>query len=303
MPELILFGGKGGVGKTTCAASSALHFASKGHKTLIICTDPAHSIGDSLAQKIGEKITLVNGTENLYAVEVNADQMLEDFKNQHKGELKKLLDTTTNLDEEDVNSLFDLPIPGMDEIMGFKTIVDLIEENKYEYYVVDTAPTGHALKLLNSPGLIDDWVKVMAKLRWKYKFMIKSFAGKYVGDTSDDFLMNLKRMIKRIDAILKDPKKCEFVPVTLPEGMPVYETEKLVQTLNKMGINIKRIVINNVLKSDGCDFCRSRQKQQKIYIEKINEKFKNTIIIEMPQQPHEIIGLESLSTIKDIIFK
>lgn len=302
MPKLILFGGKGGVGKTTCASSSALNFASKGHKTLAICTDPAHSLGDSLNQAIGEKVIQIKGIDNLYAVEVNAEEMLEDFKNQHEKELKKLLDTTTNLDSEDVNALFSLPIPGMDELMGFKTIVDMIEEGNFDYYIVDTAPTGHALKLLNSPGLIDDWVKVMAKMKWKYKFMVKSFAGKYIEDKSDDFLMNLKRMIKKIDNILKNPEQCEFVPITIPEAMPMMETEDLVSTLKEMGISVKRIVINNVLESDGCDFCKSRRKQQQSYIEQMNNKFHNVKIAKIPLQPQEVRGLESLNNIKGLIF-
>ena len=302
MPKLILFGGKGGVGKTTCASSTALYFASKGYKTLAICTDPAHSLGDSLDCSIGEKVIQIKNIENLYAVEVNAEEMLNDFKNQHEKEIKKLLDTTTNLDEEDVNALFSLPIPGMDELMGFKTIVDMIEVGEFDYYIVDTAPTGHALKLLNSPGLIDDWIKVMAKMKWKYKFMVKSFAGKYVNDRSDDFLMNLKKMIKRIDNILKNPEQCEFIPVTLAEAMPVLETESLVSTLNKMKVPIKRIVINNVLKSAECDFCRKRKSMQQRYIEKINNKFRNIKIAEIPLQDQEVRGIEALNELKELIF-
>ena len=303
MPKLILFGGKGGVGKTTCASSTALYYASKGFKTLVICTDPAHSLGDSLDQVIGDKVIAINGVDNLFALEVNADEMLDLFKKQHEGELKKLMDTTTNLDEEDINSLFNLPIPGMDELMGFKTVVDLIEEGNYEYYIVDTAPTGHALKLLNSPSLIDDWVKVMAKMKWKYKFMVKSFAGKYVGDKSDDFLVNLKRMIKRIDNLLKNPEECEFVPVTIPEAMPMMETDDLIATLRKMNISVKRIAVNNVLESEGCEFCRSRKQQQKVYIDQLVNKYTNIKIVKIPQQAKEVRGLEALNNIKGKIFE
>src|SRR3990172_248577 len=145
--KLILFGGKGGVGKTTCAASSGLYL-SKYFRTLLISTDPAHSLSDSLGQEIGDQIREVRGVKNLYALEVSAEKALSNFKIEYEDEIKNILDTSTNLDHEDINSLFALPIPGIDEVMGFKTILDLIEKAEYDKYIVDTAPTGHALRLL-----------------------------------------------------------------------------------------------------------------------------------------------------------
>jgi len=300
--KLVMFGGKGGVGKTTCAASSSLYFASKGEKTLIICTDPAHSLGDSLGQELGDEITAIKSVPNLSALEINATRKLDEFKGEYGTEIKKLLDTTTNLDEEDIDLMFELPIPGMDELMGFKTIVDLIEENKFDKYVVDTAPTGHALKLLGSPYLIDDWIKVMAKMKWKYKFMVKRFAGKYIPDKSDDFLMNLKKMVKRIENLLKDETKCEFIPVTIPEAMPIIETERLIEELGTFGMNVNKIAVNNVLESDGCQFCKDRRIQQQIYVKQIKNKFENMEIVQIPLQNKEVRGLESLNNMKELIF-
>ena len=300
--KLVMFGGKGGVGKTTCAASSSLYFASKGEKTLIICTDPAHSLGDSLGQELGDEITAIKSVPNLSALEINATIKLDEFKGEYGTEIKKLLDTTTNLDDEDIDLMFELPIPGMDELMGFKTIVDLIEENKFDKYIVDTAPTGHALKLLGSPYLIDDWIKVMAKMKWKYKFMVKRFAGKYIPDKSDDFLMNLKKMVKRIENLLKDETKCEFIPVTIPEAMPILETERLIEELGTFGMNVNKIAVNNVLESDGCQFCKDRRIQQQIYVKQIKDKFENMEIVQIPLQNKEVRGLESLNNMKELIF-
>lgn len=300
--KLVMFGGKGGVGKTTCASSSGMYFASKGEKTLVICTDPAHSLGDSLSQQLSGEISEIKSIPNLSALEVNADKKLNEFKGEYGDEIKKLMDTATNLDKEDIESMFELPIPGMDELMGFKTIVDLIEGNKFDKYVVDTAPTGHALKLLSSPHLIDDWIKVMAKMRWKYKFMIKKFSGKYIPDKSDDFLMNLKKMVKRIENMLKNEELCEFIPVTNPEAMPVAETERLIVDLKKFGMKVKKIVINNVLESDSCQFCRDRRAQQQVYIDQIKNKFSNVEIVQIPLQSKEVRGLEALNSIKELIF-
>ena len=148
--KLIMFGGKGGVGKTTCASAAALYLA-KDFKTLILSTDPAHSLADSLGQKLGDEPGEIKGIKNLSALEVNADKALSKFKIEHENEIKKIVENGTNLDSEDIDSVFALPIPGMDEVMGFKAIIDQIDEAKFDKYVVDTAPTGHALRLLTSP--------------------------------------------------------------------------------------------------------------------------------------------------------
>lgn len=185
--KLILLGGKGGVGKTTCATSTALYLA-KDHKTLLISTDPAHSLYDSLDIQtkteneihpiyslISEDFKKYEELKNLSIYEISAEKSLKQFKLEYEDEIKKILDTSSYLDNEDIDSLFTLPIPGIDEVMGFKIIVDLIEEAKFDKYIVDTAPTGHALRLLTLPQLLDDWIKVLAKMRWKYRYMVTSF--------------------------------------------------------------------------------------------------------------------------------
>src|ERR1035437_397302 len=142
--KLIIFGGKGGVGKTSCAIATALAL-SENFKTLLISTDPAHSLSDCLEQQIGFKVVKADSNVNLSAIEVVAEEALSVVINEHQAELKKLLETSTNLDNQDIDEMLTLSIPGIDEMMSFKTIIDFIEEGQYEKYVVDTAPTGHAL--------------------------------------------------------------------------------------------------------------------------------------------------------------
>ena len=301
--KLILFGGKGGVGKTTCASSAGLYFARKDFKTLIICTDPAHSLADSLEQSVGDGVKQVKGVDNLSALEVNSEKELQVFKHEYEDEIKKIMETSTQLDKEDIESMFQLQIPGLDELMGFKTIIDLIDEAKYAKYIVDTAPTGHALRLLNSPYLIDEWIKVMAKMRWKYRFMVQSFAGKYNPDKSDDFLMSLKRTVKRIETLLKDSTKCEFIPVMIPEPMAILETERLMKSLKDSGISVRRLVVNNVMESEGCGFCRARKKAQQKYMAEIKDKFGHLAITHVPLQDNPVMGIEVLDKIKNCLFE
>ncbi len=299
--KLILFGGKGGVGKTTCASSTGIYLA-RDFKTLLISTDPAHSLSDSLGQKIGSEITEIEGIKNLSALEISAEKALSKFKAEYEDDIKKILDTSTYLDQRDIDAFFALPIPGIDEVMGFKTIVDLTDEAKFDKYIVDTAPTGHALRLLTLPDLLDDWIKVLAKMRWKYRYMVEKFSGRYTPDEGDDFLLSMKKTVKRIENLLRDPNRCEFIAVTIPEDMAISETERLINNLSNYGIKVKQLLINNVVESRDCEFCRERSKEQEKYIKQIRKNFtdiKATIIL---LQPREVKGIESLNNLNRVLF-
>ncbi len=300
--KLVIFGGKGGVGKTSCAIATALAL-SQNYKTLLISTDPAHSVSDCLEQEIGFKVVKVVGADNLSAIEVVADEALSVFKAVHHSELKKLLVTSTNFDNEDIDDMLTLSIPGIDEIMSFKTIIDFIDEGGYEKYVVDTAPTGHALRLISSPKLLDAWIKVAAKMRWKYRYMITSFSGSYKQDEVDAFLLSLKRTVKRIENILKDETKCEFIPVCIPEAMAIMETVRLLADLHKSQINARQIIVNNVMVSDDCSFCKSRKAGQVKYIQQISDIFDNLNRVEVPVFAEEIKGNEALEKLKMALFE
>jgi arsenite-transporting ATPase len=299
--KLILFGGKGGVGKTTCACSTALYLAEE-FKTLLFSTDPAHSLADSLGQKLDSQVKQVKGIENLSALEINAEQALSRFKIEHENEIKKILETGTNLDSQDIDSIYALPIPGMDEVMGFKTMVDLIDEATFDKYIVDTAPTGHALRLITSPKLLDDWIKVMAKMRWKYRYMVETFAGRYNPDQGDDFLLTMKKTVKRIEDLLSDPGRSEFIAVTTAEEMAILETERLINTLGNYGIKVRQLVINNILELNNCKFCREKRKEQDHYISEMKRKFSALCTTIVPSRPHEVKGLRSLANFKVLLF-
>lgn len=299
--KLIIFGGKGGVGKTSCAVATALEL-SENYKTLLISTDPAHSVSDCLGQQVGYKVVKVDGASNLSAIEVIAEEALSVFKTEHQSELKKLLTTSTNLDNEDIDEMLSLSIPGIDEIMSFKAIIDFIEEGQYDKYVVDTAPTGHALRLISSPRMLDAWIKVAAKMRWKYRYLITSFAGSYKQDEVDTFLLSLKKTVKRIEGLLQDKAKCNFIPVCIPEAMAISETTRLLADLEDFNIKARQIIINHVNVSEDCNFCKRRKAGQLKYIEQINEIFSELNKVEIPEFAEEIQGLESLKELRKFLF-
>lgn len=301
--KLILLGGKGGVGKTTCAASVGLYL-SETFKTLIISTDPAHSLSDSLGQKIGDAIEDIENVKNLSAIEISAKKAFSVFKTRYEKEIKTIIDTSTYLDQEDIESVFALPIPGIDEVMGLKTITDLIEEGRFDKFVVDTAPTGHALRLLTLPDMLDDWIRLMARMRWKYRYVTTTFGGKYKPDEGDDFLVEMKKTVTRIHRLFKDSTRCEFIVVTIPEDMAVQETERMIGGLNAYGIKVRQLVINNVVpQSDHCEFCRDKRKGQEVYIDYLEKQTGSTRTTIMPLRPQEVKGIDALGNFKELLFQ
>ena len=299
--KLILFGGKGGVGKTSCATATAIEL-SKFCRTLLISTDPAHSVSDCLGQQIGNGIHFVKGMKDLSVTEIVAEQVFSDFKKENEEELKTLFETSTSLDSEDIEDLLRLSIPGIDEVMSLKTIIDIMEEGRFDKYIVDTAPTGHALRLISSPAMLDQWIKVAAKMRWKYRYMVTSFSGTYTQDKTDALLLNLKKTVKKIENLFRDVTQCEFIPVCIPESMAVSETGRLISMLRGSNLSVRQIIVNNVMESEGCSFCKERKNAQQKYLEHISTTYPDLKRVIVPLFANEIQGMERLNQMRMSLF-
>ena len=223
-----------------------------------------------------------------------------------------ILHKGTYLSDKEVEEMFELDIPGLDEVMGLKKITDFMDSQEYDLYIVDTAPTGHTLRLLTLPELLDEWIKFLASLRWKYHYMVERFSGKRKVEKADEFLLAMKKTVKKVRELLQDPSKTEFVVVTIPEAMGVLETEDLVNDLEKSHIPTNHIIINNIFPENKCDFCKSRRKNQEKYINEIKKKFsakggsasggKNFTITEVMLQPEEIRGIKNLKNLAEALF-
>ncbi len=301
-PDLFFVGGKGGVGKTTVAAAWAIHLAKK-YKTLLVSTDPAHSLADSLDLQANDKITRYTEIPSLYFWQINAHHLLADFKAQHHEQLALLIDTSSYLDEQDTEQLLELSIPGIDEVMSLKSIIDIYEENQFEKYVIDTAPTGHTLRLLSFPELLDAWVKVMAKLRWKYRVVQKTFTGKYKPDDADDLLLALKRFTHRAQNHLKDDQKTAFWVVSRPQMMVIEESIRLIQQLREAQISVQHLLINQVMQETEGSFCQTLRTSQEQPIQLLETQFSDILQTQLPMFPYEIRGIKHLKKLSNAIFK
>jgi arsenite-transporting ATPase len=357
--QLIIFGGKGGVGKTTMAATAALQLSRSYHKdkkVLVVSTDPAHSLSDSFDTSVGDKITPIEyrsksevqvtesdvrspmsnvqspgavvsdqwsafGREgptprgvvtadeknstfdtNLFALELDASRLLEQFKQENGPVIKELADRGTYFDKEDISEFFNLSLPGMDEVMAIIEMANLLRSGEYQVIVLDTAPTGHTLRMLALPEQMQRWVEVMDLMQHKYRYMATHFAGrKYKKDQCDLFLGRLSSDIDRVRKLLTRQKSTRFIAVTIPEPMSLYETKRLVKSLEGMDIPVKEMIVNRVEDEDGCDFCCSRKEAQRQTLAEIEESFSGYGLTKVPIFPTEIRGVKGLIRLADFL--
>ncbi len=299
--QFIMFGGKGGVGKTTMAAATALELARES-KVLIFTTDPAPSLADSFGQAIGNEPTAITNVHNLFAMEINARKVMEEFKQRYGAEILDILQQGTYLANEETEEIFRLDIPGLDEVMSLKKIIDFMDNSDYQRYVVDTAPTGHTLRLLMLPELLDNWIKFLANLRWKYHTVVRQFSKEKRIEKADDFLIEMKKTVKKVRLLLQNAEKTEFVAVTIAERMGISETEDLIRSLAQMHVASRHIIINNIFPPEESHFATMRREMQAKYIAEIKKKFSTHTIVEVTLQPTEIQGIANLQQLRTQLF-
>ena len=249
--RLLLFGGKGGVGKTTCASATALRLAEQypGGSFLLLSTDPAHSLWDCMQG--------FRTPSNLDIIELDTPAMLRGFQNEHREKLKEIALRGTFLDEEDSENLVTLSLPGLDEVMALLDVSRWLESSRYQCIVVDTAPTGHTLRLLAMPHLMEQWLQALDTLLSKHRYMKAVFKGTFKADEIDRFVLDLFETLKNIQSVLRDASICRFVPVMVAEKLSIHETEMLLERLSDTAIAVEDVLVNKLVPSDNCAVCRS----------------------------------------------
>jgi arsenite-transporting ATPase len=299
---LLLFGGKGGVGKTTLAAATALHWAyqSVDRKVLVISIDPAHSLSDSFDQPIGDEITPIADVPNLFAWEMDAARRLEDFKRCNEKVLKTIADRGTYFDLQDISEFFDLSLPGLDELMAVIEIARLVKEKSYGMIILDTAPTGHTLRLLALPQLMKHWLHLQDLMLAKYRYMANTF-GRYRPDETDAFLKTMSVDLNRLLDLLGDANRTEFVPVTIPEAMSIAETGRLVDALKNLNIRVRTLVVNRIVTHIECPFCGARHAGQVRPLEEIQNRFSAWRLLKVPLMPNQVRGQVALQGVIQVM--
>ena len=290
--RILLFGGKGGVGKTTCATTTALRLAKRSPRGsfLLVSTDPAHSLADSLAG--------APSPDNLTIIELDAQECLAAFKAEHSQKLREIALQGTFLDEDDIRKFLDLSLPGMDELMALLEIAKWVQDSTYDRIIVDTAPTGHTMRLLSMPKLIRRWLGTLDAILAKHRYMRTVFSRSCRPDELDEFLTQLSSTINRTQTLLCDPVRCRFVPVMTAEVLSVHETELLLASLNDFGVPVSEIVLNKLYSRDGCGVCKDARERQQRALRALltNGVFSPCTFWGVPLYPEETLGMENLDT-------
>lgn len=298
-PEYYFFAGKGGVGKTSVAAATALWFSEKGKKVLIISTDPAHSLSDSFEKKIGGDVKKLD--KNLYAVEIDPKKAMEEYKEKLMPKIEKM-DFLKGLGMEDTFDYVGMT-PGIDEMAAFDRFLQFMDSREYDVIIFDTAPTGHTLRFLSLPDVLDSWVGKMIKIRMKFagvanlvKKVLPFGKPEEQGESlGTEHLEEMKKRIESARAILSDPEKTHYNIVMIPEAMSIYESERSLETLNQYKIPVESVIVNQLIPENSrCEFCREKRRMQQDRLVEIKKKFKKFKLLKLPMFKEEIRGPRTL---------
>ena len=286
--QLLLFGGKGGVGKTTCATAVAFTLAGGRPDTsfLLVSIDPAHSLADCLGG--------ILPPENLTTLELNAQECLSRFKAKHHRELREIVSRGTFLDEQDIGKFLELSLPGLDEIMAFLEISQWVKGRDYDCIIVDTAPTGHCIRLLTMPQLMQQWLSALDALLAKNRYIKTRFNPSAPDDETDRFLEELAASVEEMETLLGDPARCRFVPVTLAEALSISETCALVRELGSLKVTISDIVVNRLVPPNTCPACVDAQRCQQRELTDLFAQLSGNTFWGLPLYSEEVRGRKCL---------
>lgn len=303
----VFVGGKGGVGKTTTSSSIGVRMAKERDSVLIISTDPAHNLSDAFDQKFSNTPVLVNGFDNLYCMEVDP------AKNTDDNHFLKSIGVESEEGEGFMGDILN-SIPGIDEATSFGEVIKQVNDLKFDLIIFDTAPTGHTLRLLNFPNILDKALVKLLQIKEKVGPMLGQLTSMMSGDASGgdkfsqifDKIDDFKQAIEQVNSQFQDPKKTTFVAVCIPEFLSLYETERLVVELVKFKIDIQNIVVNQVLfveKGSECKKCHARSKMQSKYLNQIDELYDDFHVVKTPLLDEEVRGIEKLNHFQSLLFE
>ena len=312
MARLLLFGGKGGVGKTTSSASTAVWLADSGLKVLLVSSDPAHSTSDSLGVELGSEPTAVEGVPGLFGLELNPEAKLSTFMPK-LGESLSGMSTSPFASLGGLGGMFDqsakdemasikeevdqseLVLPGLDEAIAFDELLKHVENPTWDVIVFDTAPTGHTLRFLSLPELIEAWSGRLLRMMRVSGGLRSMLFGRKQSDAMKEELERFRRRVLHVRRVLSDPSTTSFTLVTIPERMGVNETLRANASLNEYELPVTGCLVNRVTPELDHPFLQRRRSEEQGHIAELRET------LEIPITTMELFDSEvqGLSRLRD----
>lgn len=319
MARLLLFGGKGGVGKTTTSCATAVWLADAGLKVLLVSSDPAHSTSDSLDVKLGTTPTEVEGVPGLFGLEMDPEAKLSNLlpkvgEAMNKmgsggmgglGGLGMMLDPTAKDELDDLKSdikTADMILPGLDEALAFDELLKHMENPTWDVVVFDTAPTGHTLRFLSLPELIEAWSGRLLRLMRVSGGLRSMLFGRKESDAMKDELERFRRRVLHVRRVLSDPLTSSFTLVTIPERMGVNETLRAHESLVDYQLPIGGCLVNRITPEFDHPFLQQRREQELGRIAELEEALEGVNVGRLELADQEIVGVDALRSVGHLLY-
>ncbi len=301
--QVVFFGGKGGVGKTTCSAAFALTASRRGRRVLLVSTDPAHSTADIFEQPIGSREQELQ--PGLWALEIDAVQEAARYIADVRRDIERMFSPTV-IKQAHRQIEMAAASPGLQEVALLDRMIDLINArgDSYDAIVFDTAPTGHTMQLLRMPEAMTVWIKALVRHR---RALLEIDHGAEetaeAAAAADPVLAALERRhdrLARLKSTITDRSRTSFVLVTIPERLAIEETARAADLLDDTGVHLGGLIVNRVLPSDlDGDFYRERKAQEETYLQEIDRRFPRLARVRVRQLPRDVHGVAALARVSD----
>jgi arsenite-transporting ATPase len=304
--KLILVGGKGGVGKTTCAAAIAMHMAAVGKKTLILSSDPTPSLSDIFEQTVGARETSILHTQRLTALEISPEIVMEKWMDRFGREIYEVVSSFADLDYAFVRDYVG-NAPGIAEEYLLYYIMELVKEARYDLVIWDTAPAGHTLRLLHLPEIF------LRHLEGATKFYLNLYS--YVERAKEavklkkgkrsllEIISGWQTLSRDIARFMRDERLTEYIVVTIPEALGVKQTDRIIQDFDRHELPVHYLIVNHCIEQADCSFHQARKEMQARYIQLLSGQYSKRLRLSLlPLLPTEIKGIESIKKISQLLF-
>ena len=302
----VMFGGKGGLGKTTFSAATAFWLAGQGNKVLVFSVDPQASLSDIFQKDIfGQGPVKI--IDNLWAQEIDADRHIKEYQDEIRQKIRDMYGMDEVPDEIEDYITAASAEPAMEESAIFDSVVDIVNQGDYDYYIYDLVPLGHALYYLSMAKVYDEWITKITRLREEMREQDEFVARvRHEDEVEEDQILgelnDIRGRIQTASGILTDREKTAFFFVVTPEEMIIVDTRKAAELFAKFNVPLAGYVVNRVLPVELLDeevpgYLKNRIEMQRKYMKKIRETFGEDILAQIPEMERDVSGLEMIEKV------
>jgi arsenite-transporting ATPase len=307
----VMFGGKGGLGKTTFSAATAYWLANQGKKVLVFSVDPQASLSDIFQQDIFGKGP-VKIMDNLWAQEIDADRHIKEYQEEIRQKIRDMygLDEVPAEIEDYIQAAS--AEPAMEESAIFDSVVDIVNEGDYDYYIYDLVPLGHALYYLSMAKVYDEWIGKITHLREEMREYEEVAARmKRQKEVDEDQILGelqyIRNRINSASKILTDKERTAFFFVVIPEQMILIDTKKAAELFGKFNVPIGGYVVNRVLPEELASqnvpaYLRNRMEMQRGQLEEIRSTLGSQVVGHIPELERDVTGLPMIERVAKLLY-